>query len=230
MATFVLVHGGFHGPWCWQELEARLVNQGHHTVTPELPVDDPSAGLAAYVERVVHGLSSASVDSNPVVLVGHSLGCRVVALVAEKIKVSSLVLLCHVPTGFGPEAAEPASMASLLGTRMFLDSSGLLLLEPSDFRRVFYGRCSSEVADWAVSRLRPQSLRPLLEPWRLLHWPDVPIQVVLGTHDVITPLDGARDAARAELPLHPEPIVLESDHSPFLSMPGELAELLTSTT
>lgn len=230
MATFVLVHGGFHGPWCWTELVPLLEKRGHRVVTPELPVDDPAASLEVYAGTVHDAL--AGHDPTDVVLVGHSLGCRVVPLVAASVEVAALVLLCHVPTRAGGEAPDTASMAGLLSTRVFADSSGLLLLEPSELRRVFYGSCRPETADWALARLRPQAVAPLLEPWELTAWPTVPTFVVLGSDDVVTPLEQARRDASTELPDQPEPVVLACDHSPFLSAPEELAEVLerASTT
>jgi pimeloyl-ACP methyl ester carboxylesterase len=42
MATFVLVHGGFHGGWCWAPLVERLEALGHDTVAPDMPIDDPA--------------------------------------------------------------------------------------------------------------------------------------------------------------------------------------------
>ena len=44
MTTFVLVHGGYHGGWCWELLIAELEARGHATIAPDLPCDDPDAG------------------------------------------------------------------------------------------------------------------------------------------------------------------------------------------
>jgi hypothetical protein len=46
MTTLVLVHGAYHGAWCWSRLVPELESRGLNAVTPELPCDDPAAGLA----------------------------------------------------------------------------------------------------------------------------------------------------------------------------------------
>ena len=43
MTAFALVHGGWHGGWCWQPLRAELAARGHSTVAPDLPITDPAA-------------------------------------------------------------------------------------------------------------------------------------------------------------------------------------------
>jgi hypothetical protein len=44
MATFVLLHGKWHDPSCWDPLAAELERTGHHSVAPDLPHHDPDAG------------------------------------------------------------------------------------------------------------------------------------------------------------------------------------------
>ena len=53
MATFALVHGGFHGAWCWERLIPFLVERGIDAVAMDLPSDDPDATLSDYVIAVV---------------------------------------------------------------------------------------------------------------------------------------------------------------------------------
>lgn len=71
MATFVLVHGACHGSWCWEAVAPRLQALGHAVVTPDLPCDDPAAGLLDYAAAVEAAIGPARDD---LVLVGHSLG------------------------------------------------------------------------------------------------------------------------------------------------------------
>ena len=84
---FVLVHGSFHGAWCWQHFTPYLEQRGHHVVAPNLPGsgEDPSlpenADLDSYATRiagVIDGLAG------PVVLVGHSMGGIISSQVAER--------------------------------------------------------------------------------------------------------------------------------------------------
>ena len=57
MMTFGLVHGAWHGAWCWRDVIAELEQRGHDAVAPDLPIDDASAGLDDYAREVVRALS-----------------------------------------------------------------------------------------------------------------------------------------------------------------------------
>src|SRR6516162_5574618 len=80
MSTFCLVHGAFHGSWCWQLLGAELESRGHRVVAPDLPCEDPAAGATRYAEVVLAALAG----SEPPVLVGHSLAGLTVPLVVAQ--------------------------------------------------------------------------------------------------------------------------------------------------
>jgi pimeloyl-ACP methyl ester carboxylesterase len=71
MRLFVLVHGAYHGGWCWSRLVPELELLGHRAVTPDLPCDDPTAGHAANVATVLAAMDEADAGSD-VVVVGHS--------------------------------------------------------------------------------------------------------------------------------------------------------------
>jgi pimeloyl-ACP methyl ester carboxylesterase len=98
MATFVLVHGAFHGGWCWYKIVPLLEAKGHRVLAPDLPGlgDDhtPLAdlSLAAWTDSVAAKLH---VLGTPVILVGHSRGGIVISEVAERVPehVSALVYL-----------------------------------------------------------------------------------------------------------------------------------------
>jgi pimeloyl-ACP methyl ester carboxylesterase len=57
MATFALVHGAWHGGWCWDLLVDELEKRGHRSVAPDLPGDDPSATWDTYAGVVTDALS-----------------------------------------------------------------------------------------------------------------------------------------------------------------------------
>src|SRR3954471_20045638 len=98
VATFVLVHGGYHGGWCWDRLVPHLEAAGHACVAPDLPIDDPAAGYDEYAEAVLRAMSAAGVGTaTEVVLVGHSLGCYITPMVAARTPATHVVSLCAVP-------------------------------------------------------------------------------------------------------------------------------------
>src|SRR5262249_23650360 len=68
MATFVLVHGAGDAGWYWHLTEAQLQARGHHTIAPDLPCDNHTAGLNDYVRTV----TDAAVGRQDLVIVSQS--------------------------------------------------------------------------------------------------------------------------------------------------------------
>ena len=100
MATFVLVHGGFHGGWCWKRVKPVLQGFGHEVYTPTLTglgerahLASPNVGLETNIMDVVNVIRYE--DIQDVVLVGHSLAGIVITGVADIIpeSISQLVYL-----------------------------------------------------------------------------------------------------------------------------------------
>jgi pimeloyl-ACP methyl ester carboxylesterase len=226
MATFVCIHGGYHGGWCFDRLADELAALGHRTIAPDLPIDDPAAGYVEYADAVLDAMRDVP-DGEDVVAVGHSLGCYVAPLVAERKTVRHLVFLCAVPSGLG----EPLSMGStsiltddLVNTTYFADAQGRTLQTAASFRRLFWHDVSEGEAGLALLRLRPQGSRPMTDTWPLQEWPDVPRTIVLTEDDNVVRLDAARPLAK-EL-TGEEPIVVPGGHSVFLTDPAGLARIL----
>jgi pimeloyl-ACP methyl ester carboxylesterase len=89
MATFLLVHGAWHGAWCWSRVEPALRAAGHdvHTVTmtglgDRYHLRAACKGLETHISDVIGVLESH--DLTDVVLVGHSYGGMVITGVAEQ--------------------------------------------------------------------------------------------------------------------------------------------------
>src|SRR5256885_11570395 len=78
MTTFGLIHGAWHGAWCWDRLVPELERQGHRAVAVDLPCDDPAATTMDNAKQVADSLADARDD---VVVVGHSLGGLVAPVV-----------------------------------------------------------------------------------------------------------------------------------------------------
>ena len=99
MSTYVLVHGSWHGGWCWDKVIPLLKARGHRVVAPDLPGhgrDKTPASditLRAYADRVCDVLDA---EAEPAILVGHSFGGLVITQAAEyrPEKIRTLVYLC----------------------------------------------------------------------------------------------------------------------------------------
>ena len=230
MTTFGLVHGAWHGAWCWERLTPELERLGHHVVTVELPCDEPTATFTTYADVVVDALRSEPAD---LVLVAHSLAGLSAPIAAAQLPVSGLVFLCALIASPGrslvdqlqdePEMLIPGYDAGLGEP----DEQGRQRWTDFDAARfAFYEDCDLATAKAAVDRLRPQAQAPVLEPCPLPALPDIRYAYVVGTEDRIVSPAWSRRAATARLGV--EPIELEGSHSPFYSRPAELAEVLHS--
>ena len=91
MTTFALVHGAWHGAWCWDRLAPELAAAGSRVVAVDLPCEDLNAGSREYAEIVLGSLADTSGDD--VVLVAHSAGGLTVPLVAAARPVRALVFV-----------------------------------------------------------------------------------------------------------------------------------------
>src|SRR5437773_1616556 len=92
--TIGLVHGAWHGAWCWDRLVPELEARGFPCVAVDLPAEDPGAGAGEYAAVVAGALDTAVDPAEGVVLVAHSLGGLAIPLVADHRPVRLLVFLC----------------------------------------------------------------------------------------------------------------------------------------
>jgi pimeloyl-ACP methyl ester carboxylesterase len=90
MTTFVLVHGGFHGSWCWNRLIPLLETSGHVAFGPSLTglgdrahLLSPEVGLSTHIQDIAQLLREQ--DLQEVILVGHSYGSMVITGVADQL-------------------------------------------------------------------------------------------------------------------------------------------------
>lgn len=212
--TFGLVHGGAHGAWCWQRVRAELVARGHDAIAMDLPCEDAESGAAEYADVVVTALHEAE---EPVVLVGHSMGGLTIPLVATLRPTRRMIFIAALLPVPGRSVADQRRDEPDMSFPYRGGFAGL--------RDRFFRNTAPADADWAMSRMRSQSARPLQETTPLAAWPDVPSDYIVCAEDRATNPDWACRAARERLGV--EPVLLTgADHSPFLSRPVELAELL----
>ena len=107
--TFVLVHGAWHGGWCWRRVNDRLTTRGHRVYAPTLTgladrshLLSPSVNLSTHITDIVNLIRWE--EMNDAVLCGHSYGGMVVTGVADRMpeRVAALVYL----DAFVPESGQ----------------------------------------------------------------------------------------------------------------------------
>ena len=225
MSIFALVHGGWHGAWCWERLVGPLEERGHEVVVPELPSEDTELGLADYADTIERALG----DADGVVLVPHSLGALVGPVVAARRPLKALVYLCAlVPEpglSFSEQvSASPEPVLLFEGGRM-IDGEGRSYWGDEDIAaRVLYPDLTPQDARWAFERLRPQAQRSQSEPS-----PSPPqglrVESIIGANDQAVNPAWSRRVARDRLGV--EPVEIPTGHFPMISHPDLLAEALT---
>jgi pimeloyl-ACP methyl ester carboxylesterase len=224
----VLVHGNFHGAWCWDLLVPELEQRGHRVVTVDLPVSDPLAGASEYAD-----VAAAAIDPNSKpILIGHSMAGLVIPLVPARRAVSRLVFLAGMLPRPGisandQRAGEPLDTLVAPTTAEWSDlGDDVWMVGPNTATEVFFHDAPPDVAAWAAGRLRPQCYRVLKEPTPLVEWPSVESDYIVCRDDRALNPEWARTAARERLGV--EPVEIDGSHSPFLTRPAELASLIDS--
>ena len=209
-ALYVLIHGAGDVGWYWHRVANELRQNGHHVVAPDLPVEDDSAGLAAYTDAIIDSIT----EPHNVVVVAQSFGGYVAPLVCERVPVRLLVLVAAMIPVPG-ESAEDMFTNTGYSASQQDDASELA---------IFYHDVDPDLAKEALARGRRQSDTPGKEPWPLAHWPAVPTRYVLCRNDRMFPAAWLRRVVRERLGFAPDE--LASGHTPALSHPQELARLL----
>jgi pimeloyl-ACP methyl ester carboxylesterase len=223
-----LVHGSYHGAWCWDFLRPELERLGHRVITMDLPITDPTLGAADYARAIEDVLEPASEP----VLVGHSMAGLITPLVAARRPVRRLIFLAAFLPSPGKSANEQRAIEAVDGripprTAEWTDlGSDVWMVGPTTATELFFHDAPAAVSRWATKRLRPQSYRVMNETTPLEAWPDVESRSIVCRDDrAINPV-WVRAAARERLGV--EPVELSGGHSPFLTRPNELAQLINS--
>jgi pimeloyl-ACP methyl ester carboxylesterase len=227
MSTFVLVHGAWHGAWCWDRLVPELESRGHTAVTMDLPVDDDTATFTTYAGVVLEAMEEAGVPQDAV-LVGHALGGMVLPLVAERRPVDAMVFLCAVIPNLDGHPWEDAPPMGQDDYGAVRGDDGAVRFESLEAATaIFYPDCTRDDAAWAFERLRPWRNASLWDrPYPLRAWPPARAVVIAAVDDQA--IYASFQKACCESRLHVEPIEIGGAHSPFLSRPAQLADLLAA--
>ena len=170
MTHFVLVHGAWHGGWCWKRVAPLLRAQGQEVFAPTLTgggetahLANPSIGLQTHIEDICGLIEREEIDD--IVLVGHSYGGMVITGVAERLhnRIASIVYL----DAFVPENGQ--SLMSLAAPERSRDmmmnaiahGDGWQVPPPAPS---YFGVRSQADADWIIRQCTPQALLTFMQP------------------------------------------------------------------
>jgi pimeloyl-ACP methyl ester carboxylesterase len=200
----------------WNELAAELELGGHRVVAPDLPCEDVDAGALDYAQVVVDALDG----ERDAMVVGHSLGGVTIALVPAQMHV---YLSAFVPQpGLAPRDRGPGALAPGFADAALRDELGRSYWpDPAVAAQDLQYPPGAEAL---ARRLRRQAPKPSAERCPLAALPEIARASIVCANDRAVPPEWQRRVAYEELQI--EPIELNSGHSPMLSCPSALAEIL----
>jgi pimeloyl-ACP methyl ester carboxylesterase len=236
LSTFVLVHGAYHGAWCWHKVAPELEARGHDVITFDLPahgVDTTPVGdvsFEGYVDRVCRAVRK---PDEPVILVGHSMAGMVITQAAERCPeaIECLVYLTAYLPSDGESMIDQRVEGSLISRSFVVDEArGVGVIDDDKLEELFYADCSGSDIALARALLRPEPIEPL----------SVPVSVSDSGFGRVSRVYVRCESDRAITIEQQRAMIadrgadavvtLQASHSPFLSMPTETAEALTAAT
>ncbi len=237
MATFVLVHGAWHGGWCWQNVTPFLEAAGHAVYAPTLTglaeraaELTPEVGLDTHIQDIVGLLQEK--DLHGVILVGHSYGGMVITGVVDQAP-ERIAHLVYLDTFVPRDGESMVGVVPFLGTYLRKQAQA-----HGDGWRVDsrgdYGVTTEPDRSWVLSQVTPQPLKTLEQPLHLKH-PAI-VSTKPRTHIECTGggffLSLLQHIAYVAIPRsHPREAgwrlrKLPTGHDAMITMPRELADLL----
>lgn len=222
MATFILIHGAWHGGWCWDRLIPLLKTQGHRVLAPDLPGVEWEGWIQSICDLVCQ-------QDEKVVLVGHSRGGIVISQIAEYCAdhIQKLIYLTAflIPNG-----------ETILGiihrySHLFRHSLDLVFspdhrtstVTEEAVRQIFYNTTSETWIQQALMKVGPEPMESYKIPLTLTEeqFGRIPRAYIECLQDRAIPIDLQR-IMLSILPCQTV-VTIDTDHSPFYSVP----ELLT---
>ncbi|HEX4209672.1 MAG TPA: alpha/beta fold hydrolase [Candidatus Binataceae bacterium] len=235
--TFVLVHGAWHGAWCWAGVIGQLEAAGHRAYAVDLPahganhLDPALATRRLYVDSVIRFIEEHHLKN--IILAGHSLGGMTIAGVAQRIP-EQIKRVVFVTALVIPHDSSPADdVASILTPAAAGHMHGLaegapsITLAEERFRSAFIQDGSRDLQDFVIAALVPEPSAPFSEraPSKDFYSSAVPVSYVLCEQDLV--FDDAKLWHRfIERLNHPTVHRINSGHEVMFTQPLACAKTL----
>jgi len=172
MATYVLVHGAWHGSWCWKRVRKALQTAGHEVFTPTLTgvgershLASPSINLETHISDVLNLIRWEELSD--IILCGHSYAGCVISGVADRIpeKIRALIYLDAFVLENGECLQDLLPEEQVQATREQVTATGEGWKVAPIPAEVF--RVNSRDAAWMDAQCTPQSLACFVQPIKL---------------------------------------------------------------
>ncbi len=235
MNTYVLIHGAWHGAWCWNKIIPLLEKQGHEVIAPDLPghgkdkTPVKEVSLKSYTDCICEILDSLE---EPAILVGHSMGGFIMSQVAEY-RPNKIEMLIYI-AGFVLKNGESMlpfirkdAESLLIHNIDFSKDMKSMELNKDAIKEVFYGDCFDEDVSRAKSLVAPQSFAPIKTKLNITNEKFNQIAKIY-----IECIQDKAISTTMQRKMYAEfswqkVFSINSSHSPFFSSPKELVSILT---
>ncbi len=230
MQTYVLVHGAWHGGWCWIKVTRLLTDAANIVYTPTLTglgerahLARPDIDLETHIQDVVGVLETEELRN--VVLVGHSYAGQVITGVAARAekRIARLVYL----DAFVPDAGQsllsqlPPDRADAMRKAVETDGEGWRLA-PLPPERL--GVTSQRDTEWLQRRLVAQPFRTFEQPVPAVASAKLPRSYIYCSKPAMGPFDPFAETLRDDRKWRFHDV--KTGHDAMVTAPGELAKIL----
>lgn len=230
--TFVLVHGAWHGGWCWIKVTRLLTDAAHTVYTPTLTglgdrahLATPAVDLETHIRDLVAVLETEELRN--VVLVGHSYGGMVVSGAAARVpnRIERLVYL----DAFVPEAGR--SLLSYVSPERVEAFRTAAATEGEGWRipalpPQWFGVTSARDTEWLLRHLVPQPLKTMEQPLPAAAPATIARTYVYCTSPATGTFDQFAERLRNERAWRFHDV--KTGHDAMVTAPGEIAKILMS--
>jgi len=220
--TLLLVHGAWHNGAGFAALQTELSTLGYSSRTVELA----SVGSAdqqlgdMYGDAAIVRSAIDAIDGSVVVL-GHSYGGLAITQgAAGSNKVERLIYLTAFMLDEGETLYAACGSVNPPWWNVAVDQTRLTANTPD---QIFYNTCTPELAAHASAQLRTQSLPAFNQPITEVAWKEIPSTYIICEADQAIPVF-AQEAMSARAT---SVVRINTDHSPFLCAPADLAQLIS---
>jgi len=212
--ALVLVHGAFHGGWCWSRVVPLLEDRGIGCSAIDLHrggLDEDRTVVQDEVDRLAGAGHRVSV-------IGHSLGCAPLVLL-DPGRLEHVIFFAGPVAGSGLPDARAAILPAFFEAARF-DEEKTMHFDPAAAFELFYHDCDAETARMATARLCPNASYPIPEAPEPPIWTLVPSIYFVCEGDRVVAADYqrslAREIGRSE--------TFAGGHSPMLAQPEVFAD------
>jgi pimeloyl-ACP methyl ester carboxylesterase len=214
----VLVHGAFHGPWCWDKVAERLREvDGVDVTAPDL-YEGPFPADPGIVQAEVDRLGG----SGPVIVCGHSFGGYPITALDPSSVAHLVYLAAFLPDReeWFPEVPVDASFFDMVTHH----DDGTMTVKLDRARELFYEDCNDADTAWAIGNLRPHDMAGAQSVLARPAWREVPSTYVCCDQDnTLTQRYMQSAIERVGDGVH-----FPTSHSPMISRPELVSNLLLS--